>query len=928
MTRTKQIILFALCIGSFGMTDMQAQPNPNCIGLKNPTNFTLSGSHNEKWTGYTGTKLNLSSNCLGQEGGDYSASSGGLVIQAASLEHSSHNPSASACSISLDNGQTRSTSRDIHNDLDHSYNFVIKGPGTDPETYGHLSYLPPDTSFHSSIRLGNYCGYAGAEKLTYELRIQPENAMITIWFALSLQNGQHSASENPEFVIMVEKNIGTTANPNWQPLAHDTLCYIRPTPVDYNPDTAFRVGATGAVLTSNPNSLYGDNLYLPWRKVMINLVKYIGQTIRIRMTAGDCSMSAHYAMAYIAGDCQSKDLTTSGCAAGETSAVTTVKAPKGAISYAWYRSKYGKLNGTEVQNMNNYQLIAGAEDDSLNVTLDHFTNVNTGATEPQSTIMCRMTTKMNDTKSVTTDLPIDVGNTKPMLVVDSALDCDAGITMWDYSFAPYTMNNPENYVDTNLTQWEFYTSYPPTEQSLDGSYTGGHATHTFTQAGTNYSVKVRSSASNTTCWNEKTIKIRTIKAPRPSLRLHRDSLCEGDTVIVFNQTPGSAYNEWTFISGSDTVRRTNTIPSNSFRVDSSAIIYVHTRNNIHYMADTNTDGVMEPIYCFADTSIEVHVDEYPVLIVTGDTIVCNGTQAMNSNNPLQNNTSTLTTMPTHDIRYYVKATSPFNCRSWDSINIYIVDPVLEVPITKMCENDHVKLIASNAYSYTWTSMPDDPSLAGQTSNDTIIVSPHNTTTYSVVGHGMNNCSATPLTQTITVFHHPVPTFEMNPKFVDSEEPVVTFRDVSPESTFTEWNFGNGNVSNEKQIRYTFTDLSEDSILVKLTTGSGNELQSISDTAFYIPVELFAVWFPNAFTPDESTNREFFMFTHNELEYFSFYLYDRRGGQILYTTDQNFKWDGTYKGKPCPNGVYVYTCTYRRPGTTDIVTRRGTVTLLR
>ena len=133
-------------------------------------------------------------------------------------------------------------------------------------------------------------------------------------------------------------------------------------------------------------------------------------------------------------------------------------------------------------------------------------------------------------------------------------------------------------------------------------------------------------------------------------------------------------------------------------------------------------------------------------------------------------------MPTHDTRYYVRARSPFGCESVDSINIYIVDPHLEVPIVKMCENDQVKLYASNAYSYTWSSMPDDPSMAGQTNNDTLIVSPQTTTTYTLIGHGMNNCSATPLTQTITVFHHPVPTFELSPDFIDSEVPEVTFRD--------------------------------------------------------------------------------------------------------------------------------------------------------
>ena len=145
--------------------------NPNCVGLKNPQNFTLSGTHNELWTGYTGSKNSVASTCY-SEGVNCNT-----TIQAAGLEAVNN---TDGCTITLDNSQTRSTSRDIHNNLDHSRQFVIKGTGTDPETFGHLSYLPPDTSFHSSIRLGNYCGNHGGEKLTYDIRILPDNAMITI----------------------------------------------------------------------------------------------------------------------------------------------------------------------------------------------------------------------------------------------------------------------------------------------------------------------------------------------------------------------------------------------------------------------------------------------------------------------------------------------------------------------------------------------------------------------------------------------------------------------------------------------------------------------------------------------------------------------------------------------------------------------------
>ena len=166
---------------------------------------------------------------------------------------------------------------------------------------------------------------------------------------------------------------------------------------------------------------------------------------------------------------------------------------------------------------------------------------------------------------------------------------------------------------------------------------------------------------------------------------------------------------------------------------------------------------------------------------------------------------------------------------------------------------------------------------------------------------------------------------MSPTFIDSEEPVITFRDVSPGATTSLWNFGNGNTSTERQIRYTFTDLSDDSVLVSLTTG--NELNCTSDTSFYIPVEIFAVWFPNAITPTLSTNRTFKVFTHNQLEFYSLYIYNRNGVLVFKSNDQNKEWDGRYNGKYCPQGVYVYTCTYRRPGTSDIVTNRGTVTII-
>ena len=153
-------MLLVGCCGS-AAAQYTGKVNPNCIGLKNPTNFTLSGSHQEKWTGYTGIKNAVASTC-NTEGGTYN-----VTVQASELGTYLN---TNGCSSVSYEGAAPQNSRDLNNNLDYQRQFVIKGAGTDPETHGHLSYLPPDTSFHTSIRLGNYCGEHGAEKLTYEIQ--------------------------------------------------------------------------------------------------------------------------------------------------------------------------------------------------------------------------------------------------------------------------------------------------------------------------------------------------------------------------------------------------------------------------------------------------------------------------------------------------------------------------------------------------------------------------------------------------------------------------------------------------------------------------------------------------------------------------------------------------------------------------------------
>jgi len=73
----------------------------------------------------------------------------------------------------------------------------------------------------------------------------------------------------------------------------------------------------------------------------------------------------------------------------------------------------------------------------------------------------------------------------------------------------------------------------------------------------------------------------------------------------------------------------------------------------------------------------------------------------------------------------------------------------------------------------------------------------------------------------------------------------------------------------------------------------------------------AVYLPNAFTPDgDARNEAWTWYGECMPDEFSMEVYDRWGEAIFATNDPLQHWDGTYKGEPCPSGVYVYRMGYR------------------
>lgn len=102
-----------------------------------------------------------------------------------------------------------------------------------------------------------------------------------------------------------------------------------------------------------------------------------------------------------------------------------------------------------------------------------------------------------------------------------------------------------------------------------------------------------------------------------------------------------------------------------------------------------------------------------------------------------------------------------------------------------------------------------------------------------------------------------------------------------------------------------------------------------DTAFArVEVEpLGDVFIPNAFTPNGDGRNDVFRAVGSRLAEARLQVFNRWGELVFQTQDLDAGWDGNYKGKPQPPGVFIYYLRYSRDGVTYLQ-KKGTVTLIR
>ena len=304
--------------------------------------------------------------------------------------------------------------------------------------------------------------------------------------------------------------------------------------------------------------------------------------------------------------------------------------------------------------------------------------------------------------------------------------------------------------------------------------------------------------------------------------------------------------------------------------------------------------------CSATAVSTVTVNNLPILTVNSPTICAGQTATLtttgNSTSFSWNtlaNTSSITVSPVSTTSYGVTGT--LNGCTSSAVSTVTVNPIpiLTVNSPTICSGTSALLFATGGTTYVWNN--------GST-NDSILVSPLTTTTYTVTGT-TTNCAGTN-TGTVTVNVSPVANFTA-PLTTTILYPVVNFTNLSTDATHWTWNFGDlGSATNTSTVTnptHEYTTIASYCVLLTVSN-----LNCVDTTTHCISIEgVFTFYIPNAFTPnDDGVNDEFFGVGENITAY-EMIVFDRWGNQLFYADDVTKHWNGTYMGSLVEQDVYVY-----------------------
>ena len=102
----------------------------------------------------------------------------------------------------------------------------------------------------------------------------------------------------------------------------------------------------------------------------------------------------------------------------------------------------------------------------------------------------------------------------------------------------------------------------------------------------------------------------------------------------------------------------------------------------------------------------------------------------------------------------------------------------------------------------------------------------------------------------------------------------------------------------------------------------------SDTVLITEECPSSIWFPNCFTPNWDGRNDRFLPVYENIIQYKIYVFNRWGQQIYESNIIDEGWDGKFKGKDCPDGVYFFLAIFTDNYHNIAKEITGSITLLR
>ena len=186
------------------------------------------------------------------------------------------------------------------------------GDGHDPNVREPIPVVAPGSQH--SVRIGDLDAGGYVDQLRTTFVVPADKPLLRYQLAVVLQNPNHRPEQQPGFSLVVRTQMGDTIQCGYY--------------------EAVATNQTAGFISQPTDDPTERLIYRNWTSHVLDLRAYVGQTLRLEVTAHDCTEKAHYGYAYFDAQCLATTLTASAICTPQGQQIR-LAAPPGFDEYRW-----------------------------------------------------------------------------------------------------------------------------------------------------------------------------------------------------------------------------------------------------------------------------------------------------------------------------------------------------------------------------------------------------------------------------------------------------------------------------------------------------------------------------------------------------------------------------------------------------------------